>query len=224
MKRSIGRRLSLVSVAAAAGLGTATALAQDGRTEEVRRAAEELERAEERLETAREVVEQREEELQIAIAEAAESAPSNEPAGNPEWYRSEWEGLIDGHPNLRTFVEALRLTGLDATLTNGTEYTVFAPTDDAFDEHDRDLLDEDNRERLIDALRAHIVADDLDEERLRSLDQALTVDGGRLDVAIDDDEIMVDDAIVMVGNAHTIETDGGDDSLRIYPIDRVLGD
>ena len=215
MKKSNGLKVSLLAAAVAIGVGS-TALGQDDdvQTEEVQRAAEQLERAEDRLESSEEVVEQREEELEEAIAEAADSDPpasSDRPFGDA----LEWDELTEEHANLSTFVEALRLTGLDDTLSSGTVYTVFAPINDAFDEDREDLLDEDNREELIELLRAHIVADDVDPDRARTLDEALTVDGGTVDISVEDGELMVGDATVVDSDIHR-------GNLRIYPIDELL--
>jgi uncharacterized surface protein with fasciclin (FAS1) repeats len=216
MKKTKLRKLSLVAAAVAVVVGS-SGLAQD--TEEVRRAAEELERAEERLESAQEAVEEREEAFEESIAEASEtdlSASSDRRSEDARaWDESDWEELIEEHADLGTFVEALRLTGLDETLSSGTAYTVFAPIDDAFDDDEADLLRDENREDLIELLRAHIVADDVDPERARTLDEALTVDGGRLDLSVEDGELRV-------GDARVVDSDIRRGNLRIYTIDELL--
>jgi uncharacterized surface protein with fasciclin (FAS1) repeats len=210
------RKLSLVAAAVAVVVGS-SALAQDDdlQTEEVRRAAEDLERAEDRLEVAEEAVEEREEEFEESIAEADEADPSSSTGDVSEWDDSDWDALTEEHANLGTFVEALRLTGLDETLSSGTAYTVFAPTDEAFDAERDDLLSDENREELIERLRAHIVADDVDSDRARTLDEALTVDGGTLDLSVEDGELMV-------GDARVVESDIRRRNLRIYTIDELL--
>ena len=101
----------------------------DSATREVRDAENELERAEERLDQAEEAVEAREDALQDAIADAADSADADSER-SVEARDTDWDALTDEHPNLSTFVEALRLTGLGDTLAGGTDYTVFAPVDE----------------------------------------------------------------------------------------------
>ncbi|MBN1237303.1 MAG: fasciclin domain-containing protein [Gammaproteobacteria bacterium] len=217
-KKSNARKLSLVAAAVAIVMGSAaSAQDDDPQTDEVRSAAEELDRAEERLQSAEETVEQREEELEEAIAEAAESdQPASERSSDaPRWDDSDWDELADEHANLGTFVEALRLTGLDDTLSSGTAYTVFAPIDDAFDEDREELLSEENRDELIELLRAHIVADDVDPERAETLDEALTVDGDTVDISVEDGELRV-------GDSRVVEPDIERGNLRIYPIDELL--
>lgn len=210
-------------VAAAVGFAHAPAInAQDDRprTEDVRDAENELERAEERLEQAEQAVEEREDALEDAIAEAAvdvDDDPDDDTALSdpPEFDDADWQALTDEHPNLSRFVDALRLTGLRDTLASGTDYTVFAPTDEAFEAHDEDLFDEERREELVELLRAHIVADDVDPVRARSLDEALTVDGGTVELSMEDDTLMI-------GGAEVVNSDIRLGNLRIYPIDAVL--
>lgn len=211
---------SLIAAAVAVGMSPAALAQDDGvRTEEVQRAVEELERAEDRFESAEETVEQREEELEAAIASAAESERSDSSdravSGESQWDDSDWEALTDEHRDLGTFVEALRVTGLGDTLTDGTAYTVFAPVNDAFEDDREDLLSDENRDELIELLRAHIIADDVDLERARTLDEALTVDGDTVDVAVEDDELMI-------GDARVVGADFRRGNLRVYPIDEVL--
>ena len=130
--------------------------------------------------------------------------------------------LSDEHDNLGTFVEAVRAAGLEDSLTDGTEYTVFAPTDEAFEEAlesmgktKEELLGADNREELISLLRAHIVADDVDSEMARNLEEARTIDGGTIDLSSEGEELMV-------GDASVVESDIQEGSLRVYVIDQVL--
>jgi uncharacterized surface protein with fasciclin (FAS1) repeats len=216
-------KLPLVAAAVAVGIGSA-AFAQDDhpQTQDVQRAAKDLERAQDRRDTAERAVEERKEDLQQAIDKAAKSDETSSDRSSRRadaWSDSDWDKLVDEHSDLRTFVEALRLTGLDKTLSSGTEYTVFAPTDEAFDDafhKDREeLLSEKNRQELVDLLRAHIVADDVSPDRARKLDKALTVDGDRVDLSVDGDELEVGDAKVVGSDIHR-------GNLRIYPIDEVL--
>lgn len=214
MIRIHSTKLTLLAASVAVGILSGTLRAQDDGigTREVREAENALEQAEDRLERAEAAVEDREEALEDAIAEAAADRRSAELA---DIESDDWAALADEHDNLRTFVEALRLTGLGDTLASGTAYTVFAPTDHAFDEHDVDLLDQDRRDELIALLRAHIVADDVDAERARSLGRALTVDGGAVELAVDDGRLTVNDVEVL-------DTDLRMGNVRLHLIDEVL--
>lgn len=78
-----------------------------------------------------------------------------------------------------------------------------------------ELLSAENRAELVDLLRAHIVADDVDAQRADRLEQAKTLDGGTVALKMEGDHLMVDDATV-------IESDIERGSVRIHTIDEVL--
>lgn len=127
--------------------------------------------------------------------------------------------IADEHDDLDTIVEALQAVGLDEALTGSTAYTLFAPTDEAFESmagmSRAELLAPENREALIRLLRAHIVADDLDREMAANLPEALTVDGETVSIDVEGDRFSV-------GNASVIEPDITTGNLRVYVIDHVL--
>lgn len=126
-------------------------------------------------------------------------------------------GMAEREPDLSTFLRAVEGVGLAETLT-ASAYTVFAPTDAAFDRAEVDLqtlLKPENAGRLLRLLRAHIVADDIDMEMAIGLGQARTIDGGNVDLYTEGDRLMVGDATVLRSGIRQ----GG---LRIYAIDRLL--
>ncbi|HEX7116835.1 MAG TPA: fasciclin domain-containing protein [Steroidobacter sp.] len=127
--------------------------------------------------------------------------------------------IAQEHDDLSTFIEAVKAAGMEESLTSGTEYTVFAPTNDAWEEMSglstEELMSPENREQLISLLRAHIVADDVDENMARTLQQAQTIDGGTVSLSSSGDELQVGDATV-------VESGIQQGSLRIYAIDQVL--
>jgi uncharacterized surface protein with fasciclin (FAS1) repeats len=147
--------------------------------------------------------------------ERAEEAAVDTGPSHPE----RLDELTTEHDSLQTFVEAVKAAGLADSLTSDTAYTVFAPTDEAFESMSgmqRDeLLAPENREELLRLLRAHIVADDVNEDMARRIQQARTIDGGTVSIDVDDDRLMVGDATV-------IESDIQRGNLRIHTIDSVL--
>ncbi|HSN70456.1 MAG TPA: fasciclin domain-containing protein [Steroidobacteraceae bacterium] len=125
--------------------------------------------------------------------------------------------LASEHENLSTFVKALQSTGLADAVARG-EYTAFAPTNDAFEKMGKsvdDMLKPDNQEQLVALLRNHLVADRVDAQQAKQLNQALTVGGETLQLAQSDGQLTVNGAPVE-------ETDIRAGSLTVHTIDQVL--
>jgi uncharacterized surface protein with fasciclin (FAS1) repeats len=98
------------------------------------------------------------------------------------------------------FVEAIEAAELEDTLEGDGPYTVFAPTDDAFDELPegvRDaLLEEDNKDILEKLLQVHIVEDEeITKSDVEDADDEETkveaLEGDELAVKFSDDEVTV---------------------------------
>jgi uncharacterized surface protein with fasciclin (FAS1) repeats len=123
--------------------------------------------------------------------------------------------LTQEHQDIGKFVEAVKAAGLADALTGDTPYTVFAPTDEALESMPEDWMEPENREQLLSMLRSHIVADDVDQERARTLPAARTIDGGTVTLSADEDELTV-------GGAKVVEPDIQAGNLRIHTIDDVL--
>jgi uncharacterized surface protein with fasciclin (FAS1) repeats len=127
-----------------------------------------------------------------------------------------FDELSEEHGDVSKFVEAVKAAGLEDALTDGTRYTIFAPNNEALEGEDLDeLMSQENREDLVALLRAHIVADDVDAERAKTLPEARTIDGGAVELSQEDDGLMV-------GDAKALESDIELGSLRVYVIDGVL--
>jgi len=155
-----------------------------------------------------------ESELEARREEEPELEARREPS-NPEWL----DEIAAEHAELTTFVEAVKAAGLANALTGRTPYTVFAPTNEAFESMSgmtrEELLAPDNRAELLRLLRAHIVADDLDRELARNIPEALTIDGGTVSIGVDGDEFMV-------GDASVVDADIERGNLRVHVVDGLL--
>lgn len=115
-----------------------------------------------------------------------------------------------------TLVAAVRAAGLVETLEGPGPFTVFAPTNEAFDKLPpgtvAGLLKPENKSALVKVLTYHVVAGKLTEARLRSAIKAgggtttlATVEGEPLTVSLYDDKITLTDAkggtsTVTIGN------------------------
>lgn len=109
-----------------------------------------------------------------------------------------------------TFVGAMESTGLAKALGNGGPYTVFAPTDEAFQAVDADL-DAMSRDELVRILRQHIVVDEVSAETLAGLSAVRVVTGDTLTVGSDGStiggaSITATDMTASNGVSHGIDT------------------
>ena len=121
--------------------------------------------------------------------------------------------------NFETLVKALKSTGLTETLKGKGPYTVFAPTDAAFEALPEgtveNLLKPENEERLRAILTYHVVPAKVPAKAASQRESAETVHGGSLDLHVHDGELMVGSAKVVKSNIMT--TNG-----VIHAIDTVL--
>jgi uncharacterized surface protein with fasciclin (FAS1) repeats len=119
----------------------------------------------------------------------------------------------------QTLAAALQAAGLVETLKGEQQFTVFAPTDEAFaalpEGTVESLLRPENRDRLIAILTYHVVPGRYPSGRVAGLDEAVTVNGDAVDITTSDGKVMVDSATVV--QADVTATNG-----VIHVIDSVL--
>lgn len=117
-----------------------------------------------------------------------------------------------------TLLTAAKAAGLAEALTKG-EYTIFAPTDEAFAKLDKqvvaDLLKPENKKQLAAILKYHVVAGKVMAEDAAKLTAAPTLNGQRipLDVAAKQP---------MVGSAKVLKTDISCSNGIIHVVDAVI--
>ncbi|HET8819875.1 MAG TPA: fasciclin domain-containing protein [Xanthomonadaceae bacterium] len=118
-----------------------------------------------------------------------------------------------------TLAAALKAAGLVGTLKGSGPFTVFAPTDAAFAKLPAGtiatLLEPANRDRLVAILTYHVVPGRYPASRVATLDSAATVQGDTVEISVDGDRVMVDDATVVMADVNA--TNG-----VIHVIDTVL--
>jgi uncharacterized surface protein with fasciclin (FAS1) repeats len=122
--------------------------------------------------------------------------------------------------NFQTLVTAIEAAELGDTLSGDGPFTVFAPTDAAFQALPPGTLDEllrpENRERLRSVLTYHVVAEELRADDLLGEETTVeTVEGSELTVDATGAMVMVNEANV---NQPDIEASNG----VIHSIDAVL--
>jgi uncharacterized surface protein with fasciclin (FAS1) repeats len=129
--------------------------------------------------------------------------------------------LISKEPRLNQFTEAMKSTGLDQEFSETVNYTVFAPTDEAFGKLPQDrvsaLMKPENREHLKNLLLLHIVPGTFNVEDLRKANSLKTEAGREIKVesAQDANEIKIE-------NATLTEPKRKENKVCLYGIDAVL--
>ena len=122
-------------------------------------------------------------------------------------------------PELSTLTRAVTAAGLVETLQGEGPFTVFAPTDDAFGAVDpaqlRRLLQPEGRRALTDVLTYHVFEGSAMAADLRDGQMLETVNGARLEVAVDGDA-------VTVGGASVTQADVPAANGVVHVIDAVL--
>ncbi|NOI02605.1 fasciclin domain-containing protein [Vibrio kanaloae] len=118
-----------------------------------------------------------------------------------------------------TLVAAVKAAGLVETLKGDGPFTVFAPTDEAFaalPEGTVDmLLKPENKDKLVAVLTYHVVPGKIMATEVMKLNSAETVQGEAVMIAIDDGNVMINNAKVTMPD---VEASNG----VIHVIDKVL--
>ena len=153
--------------------------------------------------------------LGAGIAVAAETAVEKDPmaGGAPVYpYKNIIENAVASKDHT-TLVAAVKAAGLEETLKGPGPFTVFAPTNEAFEKLPpgtvETLLKPENKAELVKVLTYHVVAGKLTEARLRSAIRAgggeatlTTLEGEPLTASLYDDKIVLTDA--QGGTAHIV--------------------
>lgn len=109
--------------------------------------------------------------------------------------------VADEDGRFTTLVAALNAAGLDETLNGEGEYTVFAPTDDAFaalPEGTIASLLGDPQGPLTDILLYHVLEGILPAETVLTLDSATTINGEELSITVNDDQIFLNNEVQVI--------------------------
>ncbi|MCQ1534879.1 DUF4430 domain-containing protein [Methanosarcina sp. KYL-1] len=125
--------------------------------------------------------------------------------------------IAAGDENFSKLTEALNVTGLNSTLSEEGPYTVFAPTNEAFEALPEGTLEAllNDTETLSGILLNHVVEGNLTEENLSNQTNVTTIQGTTF-------PITVTETGLMVGDANLTETDIFANNGVIHVIDAVL--
>ncbi|WP_162055843.1 fasciclin domain-containing protein [Pontibacter pamirensis] len=127
--------------------------------------------------------------------------------------------LASNTPQLSTLVQALQAADLAGTLQDGGPYTVFAPTNEAFEALPAgtldDLLKPENKQKLIDILTYHVTSGSVMAADLSNGMKVSTLSEDEVEVMTEGDKVMINDANVTMPN---IEASNG----VVHVIDKVM--
>jgi len=134
--------------------------------------------------------------------------------------RSDKKDIVDtaiSAGSFTTLVKAVQAAGLVGTLKGPGPFTVFAPTDEAFARLPSGTLEAllEDKDRLIAVLTYHVVPGKVMASDVVKLDEATTVEGGKVSIHKGANGVMVDTANVVKTD---IETSNG----VIHVIDKVI--
>jgi uncharacterized surface protein with fasciclin (FAS1) repeats len=118
-----------------------------------------------------------------------------------------------------TLATALEAANLVETLKGEGPFTVFAPTDAAFENLPagtvESLLKPENKDRLVAILTYHVVPGKVMAADVVKLDEATTVNGANVTIAVVDGDVNID-------NATVVKTDIAASNGVIHVIDSVI--
>ena len=101
--------------------------------------------------------------------------------------------------NVTTLVKAIKAAGLVEALQGDGPFTVFAPTNEAFEKLPQGTLDNllkpENKEQLKEILLYHVVEGKKTSKDLETM-SAETIQGSSVDVSVEGEEVMVNTAKV----------------------------
>lgn len=127
--------------------------------------------------------------------------------------------LAISQTNLSTLVAAVQAGGLVETLKSTGPFTVFAPTNDAFNALPagtlESLLKPENKQQLVDILTYHVVSGKVMSTDLKDGMKAKTVQGAEVTIGVTKNGVTVNDAKVIT--ADVVASNG-----VVHVIDKVL--
>ena len=122
-------------------------------------------------------------------------------------------------PDHTTLVAALKQAGLVSSLSNAGPFTVFAPTNEAFNKLPKgtvdDLMKDANKEKLIDILQYHVFVSALQPDFFKDGQTLNMVNGDNLKVTVENG------VVTLNGKAHIISSIPAANGI-VYVIDEVL--
>jgi uncharacterized surface protein with fasciclin (FAS1) repeats len=108
--------------------------------------------------------------------------------------------VVNVDKNLKTLKKTVHASDIDQLLSSSGPYTIFAPSDGAFEKLEKGMMDKllepQNRPKLADLLNNHIVSGRIGYQELRDGDKLTTVNGKKLDVQVKNGAVHIGEIII----------------------------
>jgi uncharacterized surface protein with fasciclin (FAS1) repeats len=155
-----------------------------------------------------------------ATGESATSAPvAGQSAVADDVSQKDIVKVAVGSPVHTTLVTAVKAAELVDVLSNAGPFTVFAPTNEAFDKLPKgtveDLLKPENKDKLADILQYHVLVGGYREEMLTDGKTLGTASGGSVKITVKDGKIIINDSATIIG---TVTASNG----LVHVVDAVI--
>ena len=127
--------------------------------------------------------------------------------------------VVNSEKNMTTFKKGTAASGLDKTLSGTGPFTVFAPTDLAFEKLEagalENLLKPENKVKITALLNHHVVPGKINFKDLKDGDHLKSLDGKELTVKVDNAKVSINGALIQ---NHDMPSSNG----VIHVLDSVL--
>ncbi len=127
--------------------------------------------------------------------------------------------VVNEDKHMTTLKKSVVAAGLDKVLSGAGPFTVFAPSDQAFEKLDKGVLDNllkpENKAKLADVLNHHVVPGKINFKDLKDGEKLKTVNGKELSVHVKDGHVAIGNAKIQ---AHDVQTSNG----VIHSLDTVM--
>ncbi len=127
--------------------------------------------------------------------------------------------IVNVDKNLKTLKKSVHASDMDQLLSSTGPYTFFAPTDLAFEKLEKGLMDSllepNNRARLADLIKNHVISGKIDFKDLKDGDKLVTVNNKEL-------LVQIKEGVVSIGSALLQPRDAKISNGVIHLMDTVL--
>jgi uncharacterized surface protein with fasciclin (FAS1) repeats len=155
----------------------------------------------------------------LALFVFASSVAPQSRADEPKAAEKSIVEIAAGNKDFSTLVAAVKAAGLVETLSGKGPFTVFAPTNAAFEKLPKgtveELLKPENKDKLIAVLTYHVVPGKVLAADVVKIEKAKTVQGQEVSVKVSNGGVQID-------NAKVIKTDIVGSNGVIHVIDAVI--